>query len=56
MKRFVQLIVARIIVLVGALWALALFEQGSGPRIAGSILVFGDTAGVLAGICSEIEL
>lgn len=56
MARFVQLIVASVIVLVGALWALALFEQGSGPWIAGAILAFGDTAGVLAGIWSEIEL
>ena len=56
MERFVQLIVAGGVVLVGALWLAALSEWGSAPWLAGVVLALCGTAGLAAGIWSELEL
>ncbi|WP_226004295.1 hypothetical protein [Natrinema salinisoli] len=56
MERFVQLIVAGGVVLVGALWLTALVEYGSVPWVGGVVFALLGTGVVLAGIGSEIEL
>jgi hypothetical protein len=55
MERFVQLIVAGGVVLVGALWLAALVEYGSVVWFGGVALALLVTAVVLAGIFSELE-
>ena len=55
MERFVQLIVAGGLVLVGALWLVDLFARGSPQWIAGVALALLGVAGVMAGIFSELE-
>ncbi|MDQ2051035.1 hypothetical protein RBH26_11140 [Natronolimnohabitans sp. A-GB9] len=55
MEWFVQLIVIGGLVLVGALWIVALFEAGSMPWIGGLILAVLGVGGVMAGIVIELE-
>ncbi len=55
MERFVQLIVAGSIVLVGALWLVAIFEWGSTLWIVGIVLAVLGIGGLAAGIVSELE-
>ena len=55
MERFVRLIVAGGVVLVAALWLVALFEWGSTPWAVGIALAALGFVGVMAGIFSELE-
>ncbi|WP_254762037.1 hypothetical protein [Natrinema marinum] len=55
MERFVRLMVAGGVVLVGGLWLAALVDFGSGPWLAGIALALLGRAGVFAGIASELE-
>ncbi|MXV64550.1 hypothetical protein GS429_21235 [Natronorubrum sp. JWXQ-INN-674] len=55
MERFVQLIVAGGVVLVGALWLVALFDRGSILWIVGLVLAVLGSAGLGAGILWELE-
>ncbi|MDF9744711.1 hypothetical protein [Natrinema salsiterrestre] len=55
MERFVQLIVAGGVVLVGALWLAALVEYGSVVWFGGVVLALLGTGAVLAGIVSQLE-
>ncbi|QSX00264.1 hypothetical protein [Haloterrigena alkaliphila] len=55
MERFVRLIVAGGVVLVGAFWLVALFEWGSTPWVVGIALAALGFLGVMVGICSELE-
>jgi hypothetical protein len=55
MERFVRLIVAGGIALVGGLWFVAVFEPWSIAWAAGAALAVLGTGGLVAGIASEID-
>ncbi|ADB62256.1 hypothetical protein Htur_3393 [Haloterrigena turkmenica DSM 5511] len=55
MERFVRLIVAGGLVLVGALWLVDLFVRGSPQWTVGVALVILGLVGVMVGIVSELE-
>ena len=55
MERFVQLIVAGGVVLVGALWLAALVEYGSAPWWGGVVLALLAAGTVFAGILRELD-
>ncbi|NUB89698.1 hypothetical protein HTZ84_19590 [Haloterrigena sp. SYSU A558-1] len=55
MERFVRLIVAGGLVLVGALWLVDLFARGSPQWLVGVALAILGFVGVMAGIFSELE-
>ncbi|WP_339105766.1 hypothetical protein [Haloterrigena salinisoli] len=55
MERFVRLIVAGGVVLVGALWLVDLVARGSPQWIVGIALAILGFVGVMAGIFSELE-
>ncbi|MFC6767781.1 hypothetical protein [Natrinema soli] len=55
MERFVRLIVAGGVVLVGACWLVAVVDAWSVAWIGGIILALLGTAAVFAGIASELE-
>ncbi|WP_408956894.1 hypothetical protein [Natrinema sp. 74] len=55
MERFVRMIVAGGVVLVGALWLVTLVEYGSAPWWGGVGLALLGTGAVFAGIGRELE-
>lgn len=55
MERFVRLIVAGGVVLVGALWVVAFFDPWSVAWLAGVVLTLLGVGGLSVGISSEIE-
>ncbi|MFC4439472.1 MULTISPECIES: hypothetical protein [Natrialbaceae] len=56
MERFVRLIVAGGVVLVGGLWLVALFERASPPWLLGLALALLGTVSLVAGMVSELEI
>ncbi|WP_226039415.1 hypothetical protein [Natrinema sp. DC36] len=55
MERFVRLIVAGGVVLVGACWLAAFADYGSVPWVGGIVLALLGTGAVVAGITGELE-
>lgn len=55
MERFVWLILAGGLVLVGACWLVTFADYGSVPWVGGVVLALLGTGAVFAGILSELE-